>query len=58
MLCLIYLHSPGALAMPSVEDWINNPLGVVDGIFGKRRSLSAVKASLCPGAILPVVTFG
>lgn len=44
--------------MPSVEDWINNPLGVVDGIFGKRRSLSAVKASLCPGAILPDVTFG
>uniref|UniRef100_A0A4W4GCR1 Mini-chromosome maintenance complex-binding protein n=1 Tax=Electrophorus electricus TaxID=8005 RepID=A0A4W4GCR1_ELEEL len=23
--------------MPSSEDWINNPLGVVDGIFGKRQ---------------------
>lgn len=22
-------------AMPTVDDWINNPLGVVDGLFGK-----------------------
>lgn len=22
-------------AMPTVDDWINNPLGIVDGLFGK-----------------------
>lgn len=24
--------------MPSSHDWINNPLGVVEGMFGKRRT--------------------
>ncbi len=24
-------------AMPTVHDWINNPLGVVDGLFGKTQ---------------------
>lgn len=26
-------------AMPTVDDWINNPLGVVDGLFGKTQWL-------------------
>ncbi|KAK3572854.1 hypothetical protein QTP86_008251 [Hemibagrus guttatus] len=26
------------MAMPSVEDWLNNPLGVVDGIFAQNNS--------------------
>lgn len=24
--------------MPSTHDWINNPLGVVEGMFGKRHT--------------------
>lgn len=28
--------------MPTVHDWINNPLGVVDGMFGKKQQSKCV----------------
>ena len=24
--------------MPSTHDWINNPMGVVEGMFGKKQT--------------------
>lgn len=32
--------------MPSAHDWINNPLGVVEGMFGKKQTCERMFACL------------
>lgn len=34
----IFYILPSFVIMPSTHDWINNPLGVVEGMFGKKET--------------------